>query len=99
MIRDDTPHQPLYDRGTRMGTRVEVNACESDLVSSAAQGDLEAFNRLVLKYQDLVYSLARSILGDDDYASRASLFLHLHNTLEEAAKRRVTTGSLTSCSN
>ncbi len=66
-----------------MGTSIEINAYEWDLVRSAAQGDLEAFNRLVLKYQDLVYNLARSILGDDDDAQDAeqetfiSAFQHL----------------------
>ncbi len=49
-----------------------TNAHELDLVSSAAQGNLEAFNELVLKYQDLVYNLARSILGDDDAAQDAA---------------------------
>lgn len=55
-----------------MDTKDRTNASESGLVASAAQGDLEAFNQLVLKYQDLVYSVARSILDDDDVAEDAA---------------------------
>ncbi len=55
-----------------METRGETNAREPALVSSASKGDLDAFNQLVLKYQDLVYNLARSILGDDDAAQDAA---------------------------
>lgn len=50
----------------------ETSVRESDLVSMAAQGDLEAFNQLVLKYQDLVFRVARSIVGNDDFAEDAS---------------------------
>ncbi len=55
-----------------MDIRDVTNVHESDLVSMSAQGDLEAFNQLVLKYQDLVFSVARSILGDDDTAQDAA---------------------------
>ncbi len=55
-----------------MDMRNATNAHESDLVSMAARGDLEAFNQLVLRYQDLVYNLGRSILGDDDAAEDAA---------------------------
>ena len=55
-----------------MDIRNETNVREADLVSMSAQGDLEAFNQLVLKYQDLVFSVARSILGDDDSAQDAA---------------------------
>ncbi len=55
-----------------MDGRNATNAHESDLVSMAVHGDLEAFNELVLKYQDLVYNLGRSILGDDDSAQDAA---------------------------
>lgn len=66
-----------------MDTKDDTPASESDLVSSAARGDLEAFNRLVLNYQDLVYSVARSILRDDESGEDAaqetfiSAFQHL----------------------
>src|SRR5512143_560597 len=50
----------------------ETNGRESALLSSAAKGDLEAFNDLVLKYQDLVYNISRSILGNVDAAQDAT---------------------------
>ena len=50
----------------------ETNERESVLLSSAAKGDLEAFNDLVLKYQDQVYNLTRSILGNADAAQDAT---------------------------
>ena len=66
-----------------METSGETNARESDLISSASHGDLEAFNELVLKHQDLVYNAAYAILGDRDQAEDAtqeafiSAFQHL----------------------
>ncbi len=50
----------------------ETNRCESVLLASAAKGDLEAFNDLVLKYQNLVYSVTRGILGNADAAQDAT---------------------------
>ena len=56
---------------------------ESALIAAARQGDLEAFNRLVLAYQDEVYALAYRMLGDPDAAADAtqetflSAFRHL----------------------
>ena len=50
----------------------ETNRWESALLSSAAKGDLEAFNDLVLKYQDLVYNITRGILGNADAAQDAT---------------------------
>jgi RNA polymerase sigma-70 factor (ECF subfamily) len=41
---------------------------EAELVSATQRGDLEAFNQLVLTYQDHVFSLASRIVGDDDLA-------------------------------
>ena len=37
---------------------------EKDLIHSARRGNLEAFNRLVLAYQDRVYNLAYYVLLD-----------------------------------
>ncbi len=45
---------------------------EARLIASAAEGDLQAFNELVLKHQNLVYNLARAILGDRDAAEDAA---------------------------
>ena len=41
---------------------------DSDLVWSAQQGDLEAFNQIVLGYQDRIFTLALRLLGDEDSA-------------------------------
>ena len=38
---------------------------EAELVQLASQGDLVAFNELVLKYQNLVFSHAYGLLGND----------------------------------
>jgi len=45
-----------------------ISLNEADLVLAAQKGDLEAFNQLVLSYQDRIYSLAARILGDHDLA-------------------------------
>jgi len=45
---------------------------EPALIHSAQRGDLEAFNRLVLAYQDALYNTALRILGDADLAADAT---------------------------
>lgn len=45
---------------------------ESALIHEAQRGDLEAFNRLVLAYQDALYNTALRILGDEDLAADAT---------------------------
>ncbi len=45
---------------------------ETALIALAQQGDLEAFNRLVLAYQDLVYNQAYRIMGESDAAEDAA---------------------------
>ncbi len=45
---------------------------ESALIALAQQGDLDAFNRLVLAYQDLVYNQAYRIMGESDAAEDAA---------------------------
>ncbi|MEI7848886.1 MAG: sigma-70 family RNA polymerase sigma factor [Chloroflexota bacterium] len=42
------------------------------LIEDAQKGDLEAFNRLVLSYQDALYNTALRILGDDYLAADAT---------------------------
>lgn len=44
---------------------------EETWVRKALQGDLEAFNQLVLNYQDMAYNHARALLGDPDSAEDA----------------------------
>ena len=45
---------------------------ERDLLTAARRGDLEAFNRLVLAYQEEVYALAYRMLGDPEAAADAT---------------------------
>src|SRR5688500_20403155 len=45
---------------------------EAALITDAQHGDLEAFNRLVLVYQDMLYNTALRILGDDSLAADAT---------------------------
>lgn len=56
---------------------------EQILIRDAIKGDLDAFNRLVLAYQDLAYNVAYRMLGDDALAEECtqesflSAFRHL----------------------
>ena len=45
---------------------------EENLVAAAQKGDVNAFNRLVLTYQDLAYNVAYRILGNPDKAADAT---------------------------
>lgn len=45
---------------------------ETTLIESAQQGDLEAFNQLVLKYQSMLYRIALRILNDEGAADDAT---------------------------
>ena len=45
---------------------------ESVLIGYAQKGDLDAFNRLVILYQDLVYNQAVRVMGDDAAAQDAT---------------------------
>ena len=45
---------------------------EPALIRDAQHGDLEAFNRLVLAYQDVLFNTALRILGDDSLAADAT---------------------------
>jgi RNA polymerase sigma-70 factor (ECF subfamily) len=45
---------------------------EQALISDAQSGSLDAFNTLVLHYQDAVFNAALRILGDDDMAADAA---------------------------
>jgi len=51
---------------------------EVELVQAASQGDLTAFNELVLKYQDQVFNLAHRILGNQDLAEDATQNTFIH---------------------
>lgn len=45
---------------------------EAALISDARQGDLNAFNRLILAYQDLVYAQAYRMMGEPEAAEDAT---------------------------
>jgi RNA polymerase sigma-70 factor (ECF subfamily) len=45
---------------------------ELGLITDARRGDLDAFNRLVLAYQDLAFNLAFRMLGEEDTAQDAT---------------------------
>ncbi len=45
---------------------------ETQLIQAALAGELDAFNRLVLAYQDLAYNVAYRMMGDEDDASDAT---------------------------
>jgi RNA polymerase sigma-70 factor (ECF subfamily) len=57
---------------------------EAGLISSAQQGDLDAFNHLVVAHQDLAYNLALRMLNDKSSAEDAtqtafiSAYRHIH---------------------
>ena len=44
---------------------------EKRLIESAQRGDLEAFNQLILRYQNLLFGIALRLLNDEDVASDA----------------------------
>jgi RNA polymerase sigma-70 factor (ECF subfamily) len=56
---------------------------EIALIQLAKRGDLDAFNRLVLAYQDMVYSHAYRMIGEDEYADDATqnTFISAYNHL------------------
>ena len=45
---------------------------EVELIQAARKGDLNAFNRLILAYQDMIYSQAYRVLGDPQAADDAA---------------------------
>ena len=45
---------------------------EEALIQDAQNGDLDAFNTLILHYQDSVFNVALRIMGDDEMAADAS---------------------------
>lgn len=45
---------------------------EASLIRAAQRGDLDAFNTLVLTYQEMLFNTALRILGDEDLAADAT---------------------------
>lgn len=69
-----------------MGSDIQAHRSSDDsLIRRAASGDLEAYNQLVLNYQDMVYRHAVALLGDRESAEDAAqesfikAFEHLSN--------------------
>jgi RNA polymerase sigma-70 factor (ECF subfamily) len=56
---------------------------ENALIQAARGGDLDSFNRLVLAYQDMVFSHAYRMIGEDEWADDAtqSTFISAYNHL------------------
>jgi RNA polymerase sigma-70 factor (ECF subfamily) len=57
----------LYNQHVRMPLMDETA-----LIAQAKRGDLDAFNTLVLHYQDALFNLALRIVGDEDMAADAT---------------------------
>lgn len=57
---------------------------EAALIAFARKGDLDAFNRLVLAYQDMAFNLAARMLSDDDAAADVTqiAFLSAYRSLD-----------------
>lgn len=57
---------------------------ETTLVEAARSGDLNAFNQLVLEYQDMAFNLAARMLGDEDAAADVTqvAFLSAYRSLD-----------------
>ena len=53
-------------------TKQSIPSDEEQLTKQAMNGDLDAFNRLVLRYQDLAYHRAYVLLGNADQAEDAT---------------------------
>ncbi len=56
---------------------------EIALIQAAREGDLDAFNRLVLAYQDLIYNQAYRMIGEEETADDATqnTFISAYNHL------------------
>lgn len=57
---------------------------ENALIKLAKEGDLDAFNRLVLTYQDMAFNLAARMLSDEDAAADVTqiAFLSAYRSLD-----------------
>lgn len=54
-----------------MKSSIFIQDEEKELVTAAQRGDLDAFNTLILRYQNLLYGIALRMLNDEDTASDA----------------------------
>ncbi len=58
----------MVTSGVAAGKAGVGGAEDAGLITAARQGDQEAFNHLVLRYQERIFNLAARILGDADAA-------------------------------
>ena len=66
---------------------------EPALIQDAQKGNLDAFNTLILHYQDSVYNTALRILGDEDQAADAAQeAFHLRFQKHHILSRRIFQG-------
>ena len=63
-ISDQGDQVPTEGRPAPFGQNQDPISDEQVLIHAAQQGDLEAFNRLVIAYQDRAYTQAYYLLGD-----------------------------------
>ncbi len=85
--------------------RKRSNLCldESALILEAQHGDLDAFNHLVLAYQDSLFNTALHILGDDELAADAmqntfiSAFRHINSFRGGSFKAWLTRTVINAC--
>ncbi len=58
---------------------------EQALIKDALEGDLDAFNTLVLHYQDMVYNVAYRVIGEPDASSDATqeAFISAYQKLDQ----------------
>ena len=49
-----------------------IQPTETTLIESAQRGELDSFNQLVQKYQDMMYRIALRILNDESSADDAT---------------------------
>ncbi len=54
-----------------MKSSIFIQDEEKELVKAAQRGDLDAFNALIVRYQNLLYGIALRMLNDEDTASDA----------------------------
>jgi RNA polymerase sigma-70 factor (ECF subfamily) len=50
---------------------METNLTEIEAIHASQHGDLQAFNSIILRYQDFLFRVALRITGDEDMASDA----------------------------
>ena len=73
----------FYQCNVQEGAAVAVHGSDDELVAHCLEGRREAFSELVMRHQKMVYSVARSMLGDANAAEDMAqeTFLHAYRAL------------------